>query len=199
MILEEDYIQAIRESLPELPHEKRHRFIEQFGLSPYDADLLSSSRETAEYFETLVTTCGDARLSANWVNGEIAGLLNRQGIDISQCPASAKQVGQLLKRILDHTISGKIAKSVFESICNGEGDADQIIEAKGLKQVTDSGAIEALVDDVIAGNPDQVTQYRNSPPDKQGKLIGFFVGQVMKVSKGKANPKQVSDLLKTKL
>ena len=199
VILEEDYIQAIKASLPELPHEKRHRFIEEFKLSPYDADQLSANRETAEYFETVVSICGDAKISANWVNGEVAGLLNREGLDIAQSPVSAEQAGGLLSRIIDNTISGKIAKTVFEAICNGEGNADQIIEAKGLKQVTDSGAIEALVDEVIANNPAQVEQYRNSPPEKQGKLTGFFVGQIMKASKGKANPKQVNEILKSKL
>ena len=199
VILEEEYIQAIKDSLPELPQDKRHRFIEQFHLSPYDAELLASTRETAEYFEQVVATCGDAKLSANWMNGEIAGLLNRNSIDINQCPVSAKQLGALLQRILDNTISGKIAKTVFEAMWKGEGDPDKIIETRGLKQVTDSSAIEALVDSVISDNPAQVAQYRSSPADKQGKLIGFFVGQIMKASKGKANPKQVSDMLKTKL
>lgn len=199
VVLEEDYIQAIKASLPELPHEKRHRFMEQYQLSAYDADLLSSSREMADYFETAAEISGDAKLAANWVNGELLAALNKEGLSIANSPVSAEQLGGLLVRIADNTISGKIAKTVFEAMFNGEGDADAIIEAKGLKQVTDSGAIEAIVDEVIANNAAQVEQYRASPPDKQGKLIGFFVGQVMKASKGKANPQQTNEILRKKL
>lgn len=199
VVLDEEYIQAVKDSLPELPHEKRHRFMEQYQLSAYDADLLSSSREMADYFETATKIGGDAKLAANWVNGELLAALNKDGLNIRTSPVSAEQLGGLLVRIADNTISGKIAKTVFEAIFNGEGDADAIIEAKGLKQVTDSGAIEAIVDEVIANNAAQVEQYRASPPDKQGKLIGFFVGQVMKASKGKANPQQTNEILRKKL
>lgn len=199
VVLDEDYIQAVKDSLPELPHEKRHRFMEQYQLSAYDADLLSSSREMAEYFETTAKIGGDAKLAANWINGELLAALNKVGLNIANSPVTAEQLGSLLVRIADNTISGKIAKTVFEAIFNGEGDADAIIEAKGLKQVTDSGAIEAIVDEVIANNAAQVEQYRASPPDKQGKLIGFFVGQVMKASKGKANPQQTNEILRKKL
>ena len=200
VVLEEDYIQAIKDSLPELPHEKRHRFVEQYQFSAYDADLLSSSRELAEYFEVVVKTAGDAKLAANWVNGDLSASLNKEGLSIKNSPVSAEQLGGLLARITDKTISGKIAKQVFEALFKGEGaDADAIIEAKGLKQVTDSGAIEAIVDEVIANNAAQVEQYRASPPEKQAKLIGFFVGQVMKASKGKANPQQTNEMLAKKL
>ncbi len=200
VVLEEDYIQAIKDSLPELPHEKRHRFIEQYQLSVYDADLLSSSREMAEYFETTTQIGGDAKLAANWINGDLLAALNKDNLSIANSPLSAEQLGGLLVRIADNTISGKIAKTVFEALFKGEGSgADSIIEAKGLKQVTDSGAIETIVDEVIANNAAQVEQYRASPEDKQAKLIGFFVGQVMKASKGKANPQQTNEILRKKL
>ena len=199
VIVDEDYIQTIKDSLPELPHEKRHRFMEAYQLSTYDADLLSTSRVLADYFETAAKACGDAKLAANWVSVELMAALNKDSLNIENSPVSAEQLGGLLVRIADKTISGKIAKTVFEAIYNGEGDADSIIEAKGLKQVTDSGAIEAIVDEIIANNPEQVEQYRAAPPERQGKLIGFFVGQVMKASKGKANPQQTNEILRSKL
>jgi len=200
VVLEEDYIQAIKDALPELPREKYHRFIEQYQLSAYDADLLSSSREMAEYFESATQIGGDAKLAANWINGELLAALNKVNQSIANSPVSAEQLGGLLVRIADNTISGKIAKTVFEALFKGEGSgADSIIEAKGLKQVTDSGAIETIVDEVIANNAAQVEQYRASPEDKQAKLIGFFVGQVMKASKGKANPQQTNEILRNKL
>ncbi len=197
--LDEAYIQTIKDSLPELPHEKCLRFVEQYQLSAYDADLLSSSRETAEYYEQVVAIAGEPKIAANWVNGELAGALNQDSLELPASPVSAQQLGGLIQRILDNTISGKIAKTVFEAMWHGEGDVDQIIEDRGLKQVTDSGAIEAIVDKVIAASAAQVEQYRNSEPDKQGKLIGYFVGQVMQASKGKANPKQANEILRKKL
>ena len=197
--LDEAYIEAIRGSLPELPHEKCLRFIEQYQLSTYDADLLSSSKETAEYYEQVVAIAKDTKITANWVNGALAGALNQAGLGLEASPVSAQQLGELIQRILDNTISGKIAKTVFEAMWRGEGSADQIIKTRGLKQVTDSGAIETIVDEVIAASAAQVGQYRNSSSDKQGKLIGYFVGQVMKASKGKANPKQVNEILRKKL
>lgn len=200
VVLDEDYIQAVKDSLPELPHEKRHRFMAQYQLSAYDADLLSGSREMADYFETATGICGDAKLAANWINGELLAALNKENLTITNSPVSAEQLGGLLVRICDNTISGKIAKTVFEALYKGEGSgADVIIEAKGLKQMTDSSAIEAIVDEVIANNPAQVEQYRANPPEKQAKLIGFFVGQVMKASKGKANPQQTNEILRNKL
>lgn len=198
--LDQKTVEAIRKELPELPAAKRERFINEFGLSEYDGDVLTASRDQAEYFETVVKTAeGEAKLSANWVMGELSALLNKSNQDITESPVSAELLGGMVKRIKDNTISSNIAKQVFEALCNGEGTADEIIENKGLKQVTDTGAIEKLVDDVIAANPEQVKQYKESHVDKQEKLIGFFVGQIMKQSKGKANPKQVNELLQEKL
>ena len=200
VVLEESFIEQVRGELPELPTEKRARFESQFGLSTYDASVLSASRELADYFEAVQQVCGDAKLAANWVMGELSSLLNKEGLDIEQSPVSAAQLGGLIQRLQDNTISGKIAKMVFEALAAGEGaSADAIIENKGLKQVTDSGAIEALLDEMLAANAEQVEQYRASDEAKRGKMFGFFVGQAMKASKGKANPGQVNQLLKKKL
>ena len=200
VVLEESFIEQLRQELPELPKQKLARFQEQYGLSAYDASVLSASREMADYFEKVQAVCGDAKLAANWVMGELSSLLNKEGIEIEQSPVSAEQLGGLITRIQDNTISGKIAKVVFEALANGEGaSADAIIEAKGLKQVTDTGAIEAMLDEVLAANAEQVEQYRASDEAKRGKMFGFFVGQAMKASKGKANPAQVNQLLKQKL
>ena len=199
VIIEPAFIEAVRDELPELPPQKRERFQSEFGLSGYDASVLAASRELADYFEEVQRVCGDAKLAANWVMGELSSLLNKSDIEIDQSPVSASQLGGMILRIKDNTISGKIAKMVFEAMADGEGDADQIIEAKGLKQVTDSGAIEAMLDEVLAANTEQVEQYRASDEAKRGKMFGFFVGQAMKASKGKANPQQVNQLLKQKL
>ncbi|MEX0374095.1 Asp-tRNA(Asn)/Glu-tRNA(Gln) amidotransferase subunit GatB [Spiribacter pallidus] len=188
-------IDQVREELPELPDARRGRFVTDYGLPDYDAGVVTASREMADYFEAVVSGCGDAKLAANWVMGELAGALNRAGLDIADSPVSAETLAGLLRRISDETISGKIAKEVFEAIWAGEGDADAIIEARGLKQVTDSSAIEAMVDEVIAANPEQLEQYRAG----KTKLMGFFVGQVMKASAGKANPQQVNQILKQRL
>ncbi|MEH6388684.1 MULTISPECIES: Asp-tRNA(Asn)/Glu-tRNA(Gln) amidotransferase subunit GatB [Pseudomonas] len=199
VVIEPAFIEEVRGELPELPQQKRERFQSEFGLSVYDASVLSASREMADYFEEVQRVCGDAKLAANWVMGELSSLLNKEGLEIDQTPVSASQLGGMILRIKDNTISGKIAKMVFEAMAKGEGDADQIIEAKGLKQVTDSGAIEAMLDEVLAANAEQVEQYRASDEAKRGKMFGFFVGQAMKASKGKANPQQVNQLLKQKL
>ncbi|RMQ66340.1 Aspartyl/glutamyl-tRNA amidotransferase subunit B [Pseudomonas syringae pv. tomato] len=205
VIIEDSFIEETRATLPELPPQKRERFQSQFGLSTYDASVLASSREQADYFEKVVSISGDAKLAANWVMVELGSLLNKQGVEIDQSPVSAEQLGGMLKRITDNTISGKIAKMVFEAIAAGEavvigeGSADEIIERKGLKQVTDSGAIESMLDEVLAANAEQVEQYRAADEAKRGKMFGFFVGQAMKASKGKANPQQVNELLKAKL
>lgn len=200
VVLDQAYVDHIKSSLPELPAEKRARFQSELGLSAYDATVLASSRAMAEYFEAVQEVCGDAKLAANWVQGELAGALNREGIDIEQSPVSAGQLGGLIARVQDDTINGKAAKQVFQALWNREGEsADAIIEAKGLEQVTDSGAIEAMIDGVIAESPVQVAQYRDSEPEKRGKMIGYFVGQVMKASRGTANPQQVNALLKEKL
>jgi aspartyl-tRNA(Asn)/glutamyl-tRNA(Gln) amidotransferase subunit B len=198
--IEKSFIEEIRTQLPELPDAKKQRFIDEFKLSEYDSGVLTAQKEMSDYFETCVKAAdGEAKLSSNWITGELAAALNKENKDITESPVTAEMLGGMVKRIKDDTISGKIAKQVFEAMWNGEGDADSIIEGKGLKQVTDTGAIEKLVDDVIANSPDQVAQYQAAPDDKKGKLIGYFVGQIMKQSQGKANPKQVNELLKEKL
>ena len=198
--LDEAYIEHIRSEMPELPKQKKQRFIDELGLSSYDAGVLSATRPMAEYFEQVKDRCGDAKLAANWVMGELAGQLNKESLEIEQSPVSSTQLGDLVKRVMDDTINGKAAKQVFAALWAGEGSsADEIIEAKGLKQVTDTGAIAAIVDEVMANNPKQVEQYQAAPEDKRGKMVGFFVGQVMKASKGTANPPMVNQLLKEKL
>jgi aspartyl-tRNA(Asn)/glutamyl-tRNA(Gln) amidotransferase subunit B len=157
--------------------------------------VLTGSRELADYFEAVAAKTGDAKLSANWICGELAARLNREELEISAAKVNADAYAGLLSRIKDNTISGKIAKDVFDAMWNGEGGADEIIESRGLKQITDSSAIEAMVDEVIAANPDQFEQLK----DGKDKLMGFFVGQVMKASKGKANPAQVNELMRKKL
>ena len=195
IVIDEAYIAAIRASLPELPDAKKLRFRDEYGLGEYDAGVLVSSRELADYFETVARGSGDAKLAANWVTGELQALLNKHNWEVSDSPIQADRLATLITRIKDETISGKIAKTVFESMLDDASEVDAIIEDKGLKQVTDSGAIEKIVDEVIASNPNQVQQYREG---KQ-QVIGFLVGQAMKLSQGKANPGQVNTLLKEKL
>ena len=197
--LDDDFIRMVASDMPELPDAKRHRFGDEYGLSAYDADVLTSTLALADYFEVAAKAGGDTKLAANWVMGELSGALNKEGMDITRSPVSAELLGGLLQRITDNTISGKIAKQVFEEMWAGEGSADEVIEAKGLKQITDTGAIEKIVDDVIAANPGQVENYRSAEEKKRGKMLGFFVGQVMKMSQGKANPQQVNELLRKKL
>ncbi|SHL99068.1 Asp-tRNA(Asn)/Glu-tRNA(Gln) amidotransferase subunit GatB [Vreelandella subglaciescola] len=200
IVLDQAYIDHLRAGLPELPDAKRERFESKLGLSAYDASVIAASRDMADYFEDVNGVCGDAKQAANWVQGALSGALNREHLDIRQSPVSAHQLGELISRVLDDTINGKAAKQVFQALWDGEGEsADAVIEAKGLKQVTDTGAIEAMIDDVIAQSPQQVTQYVEAEPDKRGKMIGYFVGQVMKASRGTANPQQVNQLLKEKL
>jgi aspartyl-tRNA(Asn)/glutamyl-tRNA(Gln) amidotransferase subunit B len=199
VVIDDTYIEEIRSRLPELPVEKRHRFIEQYGLGTYDANVLSDSRALADYFEAVVADCGDAKIAANWVQVELLGQLNRSELSITDSPVTATNLGALIQRILDNSISGKIAKQVFEAMWQGEGGADEIIEARGLKQVSDSGALETMVDEVISSNSAQVEQYLAADEAKRKKLVGFFVGQVMKLSKGQANPKMVNQLLAKKL
>lgn len=199
VIIERSYLEQLKTSLPELPTQKRERFQSEFGLSAYDADVLSASREMADYFEQVERLCGDAKLAANWVMGDLSSLLNKDNLEISQSPVSAEQLAGMLQRIQDNTISGKIAKMVFEAMAEGEGSADEVIEKRGLKQVTDTGAIEKMLDDVLAANADQVEQYKASDEAKRAKMFGFFVGQAMRASKGKANPQQVNEILKKKL
>jgi len=199
VVIDEAYIESIRAELPELPAEKRHRFVEQYGLGNYDANVLADSRELADYFEAVVAVCGDAKIAANWVQVELLGQLNRGELTLADCPVSAADLGGLIQRILDNSISGKIAKQVFEGMWQGQGSADDIIEARGLKQVSDSGELEAMVDQVIAANAGQVEQYLAADADRRKKLVGFFVGQVMKLSRGQANPQMVNELLARKL
>ncbi len=196
---DDEFIAAVTADMPELPEARRQRFMDQYGLGIQDAVSLISSRELADYYEAVAKVSGDAKLSANWVMGELTAALKKENIEITEAPVTAEMLGGLIQRIMDNTISGKIAKQVFDAIWAGEGGADEIIEAKGLKQITDSGAIEQIVDEVIASNPQQVENYRSAEEEKRGKMIGFFVGQVMKASKGKANPQQVNELLKQKL
>lgn len=197
--LSEEWIEQRRQELPELPDAKRHRFIEQYGLSDADASQLTAERPTADYFETVAETGGDAKLAANWVNVELAAVLNRDNLTIEQSPVSAEQLGQLILRVRDNSISGKIAKQVFEILVKEGGTVDGIIEQQGLKQVSDSGALEAMVDEVLKNNTQQVENYRAAPEDKRKKMFGFFVGQTMKLSKGQANPGEVNRILKEKL
>jgi aspartyl-tRNA(Asn)/glutamyl-tRNA(Gln) amidotransferase subunit B len=196
LVIEEAFLAQVKLSLPELPDEKAQRFTEQYGLSPYDAGVLTAIRELAHYYEDTVKLSGsDAKLCANWVMGDLAAALNKHNLEITESPVNATQLAGMLKRITDNTISGKIAKQVFEAMWNDEGDADSVIEKQGLKQVTDTGAIEKVIDEVMAKNPKQLEEYRSG----KDKLFGFFVGQVMKISQGKANPDQVNELLKRKL
>ena len=196
LVLDEAFIEEVRKTLPELPDAKRARFVKEYGLSAYDAGVLTLSREMAEYYEQVVrASSAEPKTVANWIAVELFGYLNRDNKEIGESPVSAAMMAGLLKRMADNTISGKIAKEVLEAMWAGEGDADAVIEKKGLKQITDSGAIEKAIDEVIAKNPKQLEQYRGG----QEKLFGFFVGQVMKATGGKANPAQVNQLLKQKL
>jgi aspartyl-tRNA(Asn)/glutamyl-tRNA(Gln) amidotransferase subunit B len=191
------FVEAVRATLPELPDHKAARFARELGLSVYDAGVLSASRETGAYFEAVVARLGaaHAKLAANWVMGELSSALNRDGVDIAASRVAPESLSALLARIVDATISGKIAKDVFEAMWADGQSADAIIEAKGLRQITDAGAIEAVIEAIIAANPKQLADYRAG----NDKLFRFFQGQVMKATGGKANPAQVNDLLKPKL
>ncbi|MBK1700901.1 Asp-tRNA(Asn)/Glu-tRNA(Gln) amidotransferase GatCAB subunit B [Thiococcus pfennigii] len=195
LVIDGDFLAAATADLPELPDVRRARFERDHGLSPYDAGLLTASRELADYFEAVAARCGDAKLAANWINGELAAALNKAGLTIEASPLGSEGLAGLLARIADGTLSGKLAKQVFEAIWAGEGDADAVIEAKGLRQISDAGTIEPLIDAIIAANPTQVEQYRAG----KEKLFGFFVGQVMKETQGKANPQQVNEILRRRL
>ncbi|MCP8900203.1 Asp-tRNA(Asn)/Glu-tRNA(Gln) amidotransferase subunit GatB [Gilvimarinus xylanilyticus] len=199
VILDDDYIAEIKSKLPELPDAKRDRFVSDYGLSSYDATVLTAERATADYFESVAKTSGEPKLAANWVMVDLAAYLNKSEQKLADCPVSAKHLAQLIARIKDGTISGKIAKQVFEAMTNGEGDPDSIIEKRGLKQVSDTGAIEKMVDEVIANNQAQVDNYKNADEKKRPKMLGFFVGQIMKASKGQANPQAVNEILLKKL
>jgi aspartyl-tRNA(Asn)/glutamyl-tRNA(Gln) amidotransferase subunit B len=189
-------IEAVRATLPELPDQKAARFSAQYGLSAYDAGVLTASRELAAYYEEVVRAApADPKLAANWVMGDLAAALNKEGLEVSSGKIAAARLAELLQRIGDGTISGKIAKEVFELMWSQGASADAVIESQGLRQITDSAAITRAIEEVMAKNPAQLAEYRAG----KDKLFGFFVGQVMKATGGKANPAQLNELLRTKL
>ncbi|MDJ0686039.1 MAG: Asp-tRNA(Asn)/Glu-tRNA(Gln) amidotransferase subunit GatB [Alphaproteobacteria bacterium] len=193
--LNDAYIEDCKATLPELPDAKKHRFIDDYGLSPYDASVLVAERETAHFYEKAAKASGDPKAAANWISVELFGRLNKSGVALVDSPISAEQIGALIGLIKDGTISGKIAKDVFDEMFQSSKDPGAIVEEKGLKQITDTGAIEAIVDTLIAENQKQVAAYR----DGKTGLLGWFVGQVMKQTQGKANPGVVNQLLRSKL
>jgi aspartyl-tRNA(Asn)/glutamyl-tRNA(Gln) amidotransferase subunit B len=196
LAIDDALIDDVRRTLPELPDEKAARFVREHGLSDYDAGVLTASKELAQYYESVAAKLvSQPKLAANWVMGDLAGALNRDGLDVTGSKVDADGLAALLARVVDHTISGKIAKEVFEAMWAGGEDADAIIEAKGLRQITDTSAIEQAIDEVMARNPGQLAEYRSG----KDKLFGFFVGQVMKATAGKANPAQLNELLRKKL
>jgi len=181
-------------TLPELPDAKRARFEKDLGLGAYDAGILTGERDLADYFEAVVAACGEAKLAANWVISELSGRMNKEDKSLSESPVSAAMLGGMLRRLAQNAITSKMAKEVFDAMWNGEGDADTIIEKRGLKPA-DTGEVEKIIDELIASNPEQVEQFRAG----KDKVLGFFVGQVMKASKGKADPATVNQLLRDKL
>ena len=193
--LEKDFIESVINGMPEMPNEKKERFVSKFSLSNYDADLLAADKDIANYFEEVVKISDSPKLSTNWIMGELSALLNNENLNIRDSKVSSDKLGQLVLRIEDGTISGKIAKDIFEKMWISGKEVDEIIKDEGLEQVTDDKQIEAMIDEVIKSNPEQLEQYRSG----KDRLFGFFVGQVMQASKGKANPKQVNDILKSKL
>ena len=194
--IDEGYIEAVRSTLPELPEAKKLRLIERYGIKEEDADILTASRALADYFEEAAkATTASAQVTANWIIGELLAALNRDGLIVDASRISAPSLASLIDRIDDSTISGKIAKEVFDAMWSGDGTADEIIESRGLKQITDSSAIDEIVDAIIAANPGQAAEYRAG----KEKLLGFFVGQVMQQTKGKANPAQVNEAIKRRL
>ena len=199
VVIDDSVIDEIRGQLPELPAVKRERFQTQFGLSAYDASLLTQDRASADYFEASLEHHNNAKALANWMLGDLAAAMNRDAVSIGDVAVTPEQLALLVSRIDDGTLSSKMAKTVFESLWQNEGNVDTIIEARGLKQVSDTGELEAMVDELIANSPEQVAQYRAAEPDKQKKLIGYFVGQAMKASKGQANPQVINEILRNKL
>lgn len=193
--LDEDWIDAVRATLPELPAAMQARFQSDYGVSAYDASVLTGSRALADYFEAAAQACGQGKLAANWVMGELSAALNRADLGIEQSPVSAAQLGALIDRIHDGTLSGKLARQVFEGLWEGAGEVDAIIEARGLRQISDSGELEKIIDEVLAANPKSVEEFRAG----KDKAFNALVGQVMKASKGKANPAQVNERLKARL
>lgn len=196
MVLEDSFIEEVRASMPELPRERKQRLVENYQLNAQNADQLTADRDLADYFEQVVTLSkAGPQTAGNWILGEFNAALNQEAKEVADAAVSSDQMATLLDRIQDKTISGKIAKEVFAAMWKGEGSVDDIIESKGLKQITDTGAIEAIVDAVLAASAEQVQQYKGG----NQKVIGFFVGQIMKQSQGKANPQQVNEILRKKL
>ncbi|NWG40100.1 MAG: Asp-tRNA(Asn)/Glu-tRNA(Gln) amidotransferase subunit GatB [Hydrogenophilaceae bacterium] len=193
--LDEDWIESIRAAMPELPEAMQARFVGQYGVTAYDASILTSSRALADYFEAAAQACGQGKLAANWIMGELSGALNKAGLGITHSPVSSAQLARLITRIQDGTLSGKLAKQVFEALWNGEGEVDAIIETRGLKQVSDTREIEKIVDEVLAVNQKSVEEFRAG----KEKAFNALIGQVMKASKGMANPAQVNEILKSRL
>ena len=195
IVIDQAFVNSIRATLPELPDAKKTRFAKEFGLNDYDASVLTNNRDMADYFECVAKSSGDAKLAANWVAGELQALLKKNNWEIKESPIQADRLATLIARIKDNTISGKIAKTVFEAMIKDSSNVDDIIEAKGLKQVTDIGEIAKLVNEIIANNPEQVEQFREG----KEQVLSYLVGQAMKLSRGKANPAQVNQILKEKL
>ena len=197
VVIDEALIERLRGELPELPAAKRTRFVAQYGLAANDAEILTESPDSADYFESAVSAARSASPKAvcNWFQGELTAILNREAVDVAQSKIGAATLAALVDRVADGTLSGRMGKEVLEALWNGEGSVEEIIEARGLRQISDAGAIEALVDQVIGGHPEQVAQYRSG----KTRVIGFLVGQVMKASRGKANPRQVNEMLRSKL
>ncbi|MDB9724531.1 Asp-tRNA(Asn)/Glu-tRNA(Gln) amidotransferase subunit GatB [bacterium] len=199
VVVSDEQVAELRRNLPELPDARQARFVEQYSLSDYDAGILSSDAAMAKYFEAVTSACNNAKLAANWTMGELSARLNNEDLSIANSPVSAEQLGGLVTRIADNSISGKMAKEVFDGIWAGEGSADEIIEARGLKQVSDSGALEQMVADVLTANQAMVDDYINTDEAKRKKKLGGFMGKIMQASKGQANPQQVNKILAQKL
>ena len=199
ILITDETKKKIKEEIPELPDIKRKRYISELDLSKYDSNNLTINPDIANYFEETFRITKEAKMCANWIMGDLSASLNKNNINLKDSPVSAKMLGEMINLIKNNTISGKIAKVVFEAMWNGDGNAKEIIENKNLQQVTDSKEIEKIVTETITENKPQVEQYKNSSDEKKQKLIGFFVGKVMKKSKGKANPSQVNELLRKKL
>ena len=193
--LEKEFIEEVMATMPEMPTQKKIRFVSEFNLSEYDADLLAADKDLADFFEAVLKVSNSPKLSANWIMGELSAELNNENLSINDSKITSNQLGQLILRIEDGTISGKIAKEIFEKLWSSDNEVDEIIQSEGLEQVTDDKEIESIIDEVINNNPEQLAQYRSG----KDRLFGFFVGQVMKASEGKANPKQVNDILRKKL
>ena len=199
VFIDDSFIETCRIKLPELPDARKARYIAEYGITDYDASVLVADRDLADYFAEVANMSGEGKLAANWVMGSVLAELNQANLTIAEFPVSSRQLSDLLGRIKDDTLNSKTAKTVFEALITGDGEVDTIIEEQGLVQMTDTGAIEAVVDEVISENSHEVANYRAASSDKRSKMLGFFVGQVMKKSQGKANPQAVNQILASKL